>query len=230
MKKLSIVVPVYNEKKSIELVIDKINKVKIDNIKKEIIVVDDASTDGTSEILDSKISNKVSKIIHHEKNTGKGGALKTGFKEATGDIVIVQDADLEYNPNEYEALIKPILEGKCDVVYGSRFKKNKELSDYKLNHFANIFLTKLSNLLTRYKLTDMETCYKVFKSEIIKSINIEEKRFGFEPEITAKLAKKKVKLIEVPISYNPRRKDEGKKIGIKDGFRALYCIIKYNLK
>lgn len=230
MKKLSILVPVYNEKNSIELIIDKIVNTRIDNLEKEIIVVDDASTDGTSEILDSKISSKVSKIIHHKKNTGKGGALKTGFKNTTGDIVIIQDADLEYNPKDYKTVITPILENKCDVVYGSRFKKNKKLSDNKLNHFANKYLTKLSNFMTGYKITDMETCYKAFKSEIIKSINIEENRFGVDPEITAKLSKMKVKILEVPISYKPRRKSEGKKIRIRDGFRAIYCIIKYNLK
>lgn len=230
MKKLSIIIPVYNEKEYIECVVNKVNEINLDNVTKEIIIVDDASTDGTSEILDSKLSDKVSKIIHHDINKGKGGALKTGFDNATGDVIIIQDADLEYNPNDYKDIVMPIFEGKYDAVYGSRFLNGNKLSDYKSNHFANKFLTKFSNLLTGYNLTDMETCYKAFKSNIIKSINIEENRFGFEPEITAKLSKMKVKLLEVPISYNPRKKEEGKKICIKDGFRAIYCIIKYNLK
>ncbi len=192
----------------------------------EIIIVDDKSTDSTHEILKSQVSPLVSKIIYHEKNAGKGAALRTGFAAATGDIVIIQDADLEYDPSEYIKVIEPILNGEADVCYGSRFLNNKA-KGYLANRIANKFLTRLSNLFTGLKLTDMETCYKAFKREIIQSININENRFGFEPEITSKIAKLNLKVAEVPISYSPRLKEQGKKIGFKDGLRAIYCILKY---
>ena len=221
---LSIVVPCYNEKNNIKSIIDKV--LEIENINKEIIVVDDFSQDGTREILENEIAPLVSKIIYHEKNQGKGAALRTGFKEVTGDFVIVQDADLEYSPSEYEKLLQPLLSGQADVVYGSRFLNNK-CKGYKSNILANKFLTGLSNLFTHLHLTDMETCYKMFRADIIKNIEIKENRFGFEPEITAKIAKEKVRVQELPISYNPRTVEEGKKINYKDGLRAIYCIWKY---
>ena len=229
-KILSIVIPVYNEK---DLVIDLIKKVKsvdLGNINKQIIVVDDCSTDGTREILKQEADNLVDTLLFHSINKGKGSALRTGFQKATGDVIIVQDADFEYDPNEYPRVINPIFEGKADVVYGSRFLDGSNFGGYKQNKIANKILTGLSNFMTGYKITDMETCYKAFRKDIIKSIEIKEDRFGFEPEITAKIAHKKVKLIEVPISYYPRTKEEGKKINIKDGFRALYCIARYRFK
>ena len=223
--KLSIIIPCYNEKKSI---VDIVNKVLESPIKnKEIIVVDDKSTDGTSELLDNEIAPLVDKIIHHKTNQGKGGALQTGFQYATGDLVIIQDADLEYDPNEYSFLVDHIINDECDVCYGSRFL-NQTAKGYKRNQIANKFLTHLSNLFTHLKLTDMETCYKCFKREIIQNIDIKEKRFGFEPEITAKIARMSgVRIKEVPISYYPRTNEEGKKIGFRDGLRAIICIIKY---
>ena len=221
---LSIVIPCYNEKDSIRTIVEKVLAAPIEN--KEIIVVDDKSTDGTSEVLDREIAPLVSKVIHHEVNQGKGGALRTGFQHATGDVVIIQDADLEYDPNEYPLVVMPIVNDECDVCYGSRFL-HQAAKGYMANQLANKGLTALSNLFTRLKLTDMETCYKCFRREIIQAVDIRENRFGFEPEITAKIAKMNVRVKEVPISYYPRTNEEGKKIGFKDGLRAIYCIWRY---
>ena len=222
--KLTVVIPCYNEKDSIHTIVNKVLAAPIEN--KEIIIVDDKSTDGTSEILDREIAPLVSRIIHHEVNRGKGGALRTGFAHATGDVVIIQDADLEYDPNEYPLVVTPVVRGECDVCYGSRFL-HQAAKGYKANQLANKGLTAMSNFFTRLHLTDMETCYKCFKREVIQAVDIKENRFGFEPEITAKIARMGVKVKEVPISYYPRTNEEGKKIGFKDGLRAIYCIWKY---
>ncbi len=224
-KKLTIVIPCYNEKDSLMEILDKINNCPIKN--KEIIIVDDMSTDGTREMLRETVEPMVDKVIYHEANTGKGGALKTGFAAATGDVVIIQDADMEYDPNEYPRVVNPIARGEAKVVYGSRFLRQRA-KGYLANRLANKGLTLLSNIMTGQRLTDMETCYKAFEREVIQSIDIEEKRFGFEPEITAKLTKMGIKIKEVPISYYPRSNEEGKKIGISDGFRALHCIWHYS--
>lgn len=223
---LSVVIPVFNEKGTIGEIIKRVEAVPID---KEIIVVDDFSTDGTRDIL-SKIENRGIRVIYHEKNMGKGAALRTGFGVAAGDIVIIQDADLEYDPQEYSKLIKPILDGEADAVYGSRFVGGEPHRVFYFWHMVgNKFLTLLSNMFTNLNLTDMETCFKVFKKEVIRKITIEENRFGFEPEITAKLAKMDIRLFEVGISYYGRNYKEGKKVGWKDGISALRAIIKYNL-
>ena len=197
---------------------------------KEIIVVDDCSTDGTRDLLAREIAGLVTHVIYHEVNQGKGAALRTGFKAATGDVAIVQDADLEYDPNEYPKLLQPIIDGKADVVFGSRFAGGEAHRVVYFWHMVgNKGLTLLSNMLTNLNVTDMETCYKVFKREVLQKITIEENRFGFEPEITAKVSKLDVVIYEVGISYYGRTYKEGKKIGWRDGFRALYAIIKYNL-
>lgn len=222
---LTVIIPCYNERENIIKILDKIDKADVPD--KEIIVVDDMSTDGTRDILEEKVKDRVSRIIYHKTNGGKGAALKTGFAHATGDIVIIQDADMEYDPLEYPKVIAPIINGEADVVYGSRFLDSKA-KGYLSNRLANRFLTMLSNLFTHLRLTDMETCYKAFKREIIQSVDIQEKRFGFEPEITAKIADMKVRVKEVPVSYYPRTNKEGKKIGFKDGLRAVYCIVKYH--
>lgn len=222
---LSIIIPCYNEKDNIESLVNRVLASPVPN--KEIIVVNDKSTDGTDEILKEKIEPIVSKVIYHEANGGKGAALKTGFAHATGDFVIIQDADHEYDPQEYGKVLEPLLKGETSVVYGSRFL-NSKAKGYLANQLANKFLTKFSNIFTHEHLTDMETCYKCFKREVIQSIDIQEKRFGFEPEITAKIADKGIKIKEVPISYAPRTNEEGKKIGFKDGLRAIVCILKYH--
>lgn len=223
-RKLSIVIPCYNEENNIVAIIEKVLQSPIE--EKEIIVVDDCSTDNTRMILREKIEPLVSRVIYQEKNGGKGAALRTGFQAATGDVVIIQDADLEYDPMEYPKVVMPIFEGKARVVYGSRFL-NQKRKGYFANRMANCVLTIFSNFFTHQRLTDMETCYKAFKREIIQSIDINENRFGFEPEITAKISKKRIRIHEVPISYYPRTNKEGKKIGLKDGVRALYVIWKY---
>jgi len=227
--KLSIIVPVYNEKHTVLKILDRIEKTPWE---KEIIVVDDFSTDGTRDILrDLDTSRKIPsvRVLYHAVNQGKGAALRTGVSAAAGDIVIVQDADLEYDPAEYGVLIQPISAGLADVVYGSRFLSGPHRVLFFWHSLGNKLLTLLSNMCTDLNLTDMETGYKAFKRELFSKITIEENRFGFEPEITAKVAKLRCRLYEVPISYSGRDYSEGKKITWKDGFAALYCILKYNL-
>ena len=224
--KLSVIIPCYNER---ETIIDLISKVKHAPVDlQEIIIVDDASSDGTKEIL-REISDPLVRVIYHSKNQGKGAALRNGFSAAVGDVCIVQDADLEYDPNEFSLVIKPIIENKADVVFGSRFLGGRaHRVVYYWHSVGNKFLTMLSNMMTNINLTDMETCYKAFRREVIQSIAIRENRFGFEPEITAKVARMNLRIYEVGISYYGRTYQEGKKIGWKDGVRAIYCIIKYN--
>lgn len=226
MKKLSVIIPCFNEENNIKELLDRLNNITITNIEKEIIVIDDCSSDSSKRVLKEN-KDKINQLICHEKNMGKGAAIRTGIQYATGDYIIIQDADLEYNPKEYEKLLKPLENKECDVVYGSRFKNHEYKKGYLINRIANSFLTKFSNLFTHYKLTDMETCYKLFKSEIIKKIELEENRFGFEAEITSKLKRVNAKIVEIPIQYEPRTVKDGKKIGFKDGLRAIYCILKY---
>ena len=232
---LSIIIPAYNEARTIHLILDKVQAVDlIGGIEKEIIIVNDWSTDETESAIKSYISKNPEFNIQyrkHEVNQGKGAALHTGIVEATGDIVVIQDADLEYDPEEYNILLGPILSGQADVVYGSRFMGGKPHRILFYWHsIGNKFLTALSNMMTNLNLTDMETCYKMWKSDIIKSLSLEEKRFGFEPEVTAKVSRiKGVRIYEVGISYYGRSFEDGKKIGWQDGFRAIYCILKYNL-
>ena len=224
---LSIIIPCYNE---IDTINELIKRVKNNSIKsKQIIIVDDCSDDGTREFLKSLKDDSL-KIIFNKRNRGKGAAISTGIEFATGEVSIIQDADLEYDPDEYEKVINPIILNKADVVFGSRFQgAGPHRVVYFWHRLGNGFLTLLSNILTDINLTDMETCYKAFRTEILQSIKIREKRFGFEPEITAKVAKMKCRIFEVGISYFGRTYEEGKKIGWKDGFRAIWCIIKYNL-
>ena len=227
--KLSIIIPCFNEKQTIEKLLQAVKNSPINN--QEIIVIDDYSSDGTRELLQNELNGLLDVLILHEYNQGKGGAIRSGIQHATGDYVIIQDADLEYDPNEYPKLLQPLLNNKADVVYGSRFlggESHRVL--YFWHSLGNRFLTLLCNMFSDLNLSDMETCYKIFKSEIIKNITIRENRFGFEPEITLKLAKiKSIKIYEVSISYAGRTYLEGKKIGWKDGFRAMFCILKYGL-
>jgi len=223
--KISVVIPVYNERNTITEIVKRVQEV---DLEKEIIIVDDNSSDGTWEILKGMTGDNL-KIIFHDKNQGKGASLKTGFQEVTGDIVIVQDADLEYNPQEYRMLIQPILEGKADAVYGSRFLGGPHRVLFFWHYVGNKLLTTLSNMFTNVNLTDMETCFKAFRSSLLGRIEIKSKRFGFEPEITAKLAKLKCRIYEVPISYSGRDYSEGKKITWKDGIAALFWVIRYNI-
>jgi glycosyltransferase involved in cell wall biosynthesis len=225
--KLSIIIPCYNESNTILSLIDAVKRSPVTD--REIIIVDDGSKDGTCDIL-SQIRDPEVRVIFHKVNQGKGAALRTGFQEATGDICIVQDADLEYDPQEFPLVIQPIVDGKADVVFGSRFQSGRpHRVVYFWHRIGNGVLTLMSNFFTDLNLSDMETCYKAFRREVIQSINIRENRFGFEPEVTAKVAKMNLRIYEVGISYYGRTYDEGKKIGWRDGVRALYCILKYNL-
>lgn len=226
MKKVSILVPVYNEKDTLLQLLSNIEKANFCNLEKEIIFIDDKSTDGSIEIL-KELESKY-KVFYHNINQGKGAALRTGIEQATGDIVVIQDADLEYSPDDYEELLKLLLEDKADVVYGSRFSGEKSSTFSMFSHFlGNKVLTFITNLLYGTRITDMETCYKVFKAEFIKQIKIKSNRFDFEPEITAKVAKSKTRLKEVPISYKGRESHEGKKITWKDGFQAILALIRF---
>jgi glycosyltransferase involved in cell wall biosynthesis len=220
--KLSVVIPVYNEKNSLLEIIRRVQAVPIE---KEIILVDDFSSDGTREVL-RDLEKREFKVLYHEKNQGKGAALRTGFRRATGEFVIVQDADLEYDPNDYSKLIQPILDGRADVVYGSRFSgQRKNMTS--LHTLGNLFLTGVTNIFFGTSITDMETCYKLFRRETIQAIRIECNRFNFEPEVTAKLLKRGLRIVEVPISYSGRSASEGKKITWRDGFSAVWTLIKY---
>jgi len=226
--KLSVIIPCYNESRTIERIVDAVRASPWPD--KEIIVVDDGSKDGSRDLLQGALRSRIDQVILHERNRGKGAALRTGIEAATGDFVIIQDADLEYDPREFPTVLAPLADGRADVVYGSRFMGG---APHRVLYFwhsiGNGFLTLLSNMCTDLNLTDMETCYKAFRREIIQSIRIEEDRFGFEPEVTAKMAKLGCRIYEVGISYSGRTYAEGKKINAKDGFRAIWCILKYNL-
>jgi glycosyltransferase involved in cell wall biosynthesis len=225
--KVSIIIPCYNEKNTIEQAIEAVRSAPVED--KEIIVVDDCSTDGTQALLRDRLSSAVDRVIYHPVNRGKGAALRTGFEAATGDIILIQDADLEYNPQEYPLLLEPIISGQADAVFGSRFMGGRPHRVVFFWHMVgNRFLTLLSNMFTNLNLTDVETGYKAFRASVIKSIQLEEERFGFEPEVTAKLARKRCRIYEVGISYHGRTYEEGKKVGWRDGLRALYAIVKYN--
>ena len=228
-KQITIIIPCYNEINFLEIVTQRVLDTNIQN--KQIIIIDDFSTDGTKELLKNKIEPLVNKVIYHEKNMGKGACIKSALRFIEGDIVIIQDADLEYNPSDHEKLVKVMIDSNADVVYGSRVtkEKNNNLSIYIANRIANVFLTSLTNFLTGLKISDMETGLKCFRKKAIQSINLIENRFGFEPEVTIKLAKKKFKFEEIGIKYYPRTFKEGKKIKAQDGVIAIYCIIKYFL-
>ena len=226
--KLSVVIPCYNEAGTIRQIVRSVKAAPVEDL--EIIIVDDCSTDGSREVIREEVEPIVDRVIYHEKNMGKGASLRSGFELVTGDVVIVQDADLEYDPRDYPVLLEPIVADQADVVYGSRFMGgNPHRVVYFWHMVGNRFLTLLSNMLTNINLTDMETCYKMFRREILQSICIEEKRFGFEPEITAKVARLRCRIYEVGISYHGRTYEQGKKIGWKDGVRAIYAILKYNI-
>jgi glycosyltransferase involved in cell wall biosynthesis len=225
--KLSVVMPVYNEKGTIHEIIARVLKVDT-GLEKELVIVDDFSTDGTRDIL-GQLDNPRIKVFFHPKNLGKGAALRTGFSQAQGDIVLIQDADLEYDPREYPKLLEPLLDGRADVVYGSRFLGGPHRVLFFWHYVANKMLTGFANLLSNLNLTDMETCYKVFKKDVLSRIRLKSDRFGFEPEVTIKVAKLKCRVYEVPISYSGRDYSEGKKIGWKDGLAAIYHLLRYRL-
>ena len=228
MPALSVVIPCFNEVATLESIVDAVEQSPVKDL--EIILVDDGSTDGTRELLRDKLEARVDRVIYHPANRGKGAALRSGFAAATGDMVLIQDADLEYDPQEYPQLIAPILAGKADVVFGSRFSGGSSARVlYYWHYLGNRLLTTLSNMLTNINLTDMEVCYKVFRREVLQKIHLEEERFGFEPEITAKVARLGCRIYEVGISYAGRTYKEGKKVGWRDGVRAVWCILKYNL-
>jgi glycosyltransferase involved in cell wall biosynthesis len=227
---LSVIIPVYNEEQTLWSLVERVRSVDLSrfNLGLEIVVVDDCSQDGTRNITQRLEEEGKIRLIRHAENKGKGEALQTGFKEAKGEIILIQDADLEYDPMEYPKLLQPFMEGKADVVYGSRFMSGEPHRVlYFWHSVGNKFLTLFSNMTTNLNLTDMETCYKVFRSEVLRSIRLKEKRFGFEPEVTAKIARRGYRIYEVGISYTGRTYEEGKKINWKDGIRALWCIIKY---
>ena len=226
--KVSVVIPCFNERDTIEQVVNSVRNSPVQDI--EIIVVDDGSTDGTIDVLKEKVAGLADQIIYQPANRGKGAALRTGFAAATGDIILVQDADLEYSPSDYPALLQPIFSGNADVVFGSRFLGGRPHRVLYFWHMVgNRFLTLLSNMFTNLNLTDLETCYKVFRAPLLKNLDLRERGFGFEPEITAKLAKTRCRIYEVGISYSGRTYEEGKKVNWKDGFRAIYAIVRYNL-
>ena len=226
MEKLSIIMPVYNEKKTIAIILDRVRNVRLKNVKKEVIIVDDCSTDSTRDFL-RKIKNKDIKVLYHKKNIGKGAAIRTALSHATGSIVLIQDADLEYDPKDYPRLIKPILEGKAKVVYGSRLLGRKSKYSKFAYYAAGKSLTFLSNLLYNAKITDEPCGYKAFRAEVLKGANLKCKRFEFCPEITAKVSKKRIRIYEVSSSYSPRSRDEGKKIRFRDWLEAVFTLIKY---